>query len=424
MVYVGIDWAEKCPNEFSILTEDGTLVKRGSIPRSVDGARELIEQLARLRSDPAEVLIGIDRKNDVLTSVLHSEGYEVYPLNPLSTDRARQIYYPAGQKDDGADSLVHAQMVRTDRRRLRPLGDRDQKDARLRRLLKTRAQLVDTRAQYLQRLGSVLAESSPILSGLCEDLRRQWVVDLLRRWPLEQDFCGVHGNSLNAFLDRHRVSEETERKIRSARRQTPYRHPEQMAECYRGEIEAMLDLIASVQEQIDRLEAKIEKLRAEHPDNEIFSSLPTGGAITLAALCTAFGPDRQIAYGWRDFSSYFGTSPITRQSGATRQVRMRRARDPVMHRALLQLADATRRKADCWAHGYYLRKRQEGKGHYHALRCLACRWVKILYAMWRNRTPYDEEFHLRRRRERGGIVASRGGAGSPEGHLSAERSRK
>lgn len=424
MLCVGIDWAEKCPNEFSILTEDGTLVKRGSIPRSVDGARELTEQLARLEGDPAEVLIGIDRKNDVLTSVLHSEGYVVYPLNPLSTDRARQIYYPAGQKDDGADSLVHAQMVRTDRRRLRPLRDRDQRDGRLRRLLKTRARLVDTRAQYLQRLGSVLAEASPILSGLCEDLRRRWVVDLLRRWPLEQDFCRVHGNSLNAFLERHSISQETERKVRSARRQTPYRHPQQMADCYRSEIEVTLDTIAAVQRQIDRLEAKIEKLRAEHPDNEIFSSLPTGGPITLAALCIAFGPDRQTPYGWRDYSSYFGTSPITRQSGATRQVRMRRARDPVMHRALLHLADATRRKADCWAHTYYRRKREEGKGHYHALRCLACRWVKILHAMWRNRTPYEEEFHRNRRRERGGIGASAGRAGSSEGDLSAERSRK
>ncbi|MFP4027752.1 MAG: hypothetical protein ACLFWL_08185 [Candidatus Brocadiia bacterium] len=67
--------------------------------------------------------------------------------------------------------------------------------------------------------------------------------------------------------------------------------------------------------------------------------------------------------------------------------------------------DSTRHKSDCWAHAYYLKKRSEGKSHYHTLRCLACRWMKILHAMWRNRSEYDEDFHRRRRRQRGNLAA-------------------
>jgi len=42
-----------------------------------------------------------------------------------------------------------------------------------------------------------------------------------------------------------------------------------------------------------------------------------------------------------------------------------------------------------WALDYYRRKRAEGKSHTMAVRALANVWVRIIYAMWFNRTCYD-----------------------------------
>ena len=47
-----------------------------------------------------------------------------------------------------------------------------------------------------------------------------------------------------------------------------------------------------------------------------------------------------------------------------------------------------------WAKKQNSKKRKEGKGSNHALRCIANTWVKITYAMWINKTPYDESKHL------------------------------
>lgn len=406
MLNVGIDWGETTPNEFAILTDDGKVVKTGAIERSVTGTYELIEQIKELQADPNGVRIGIDRKNDVIIKVLCSQGYEVFPLNPRSADRAREIYYAAGQKDDSADCRVHAHMVRTSWRNLRAMSEDEQKDRQIRQMLSHRNNLVDTRAQNRQRLGSVLAEASPVLSDLCEDFRLEWVKDLLRRWPLEQDFTDVHGNALNDFLEDHpRISESTRKRIRSAWEKTAYEHCEQSAECYRIQIRDLMRIIDHLDEQIQDVEQKISELAEEHPDQDIFSSLPTTSETTIAALCTAFGPDRDEPEDWRHYSAYYGTSPITEQSGSKKLVKMRRARDETMHKALLDFADSTRKKTDCWAYTYYENKRNEGKSHYHALRCLGSRWIKILHAMWRNRSEYDEDFHQRRRRQKPNMAA-------------------
>ncbi len=41
----------------------------------------------------------------------------------------------------------------------------------------------------------------------------------------------------------------------------------------------------------------------------------------------------------------------------------------------------------------YYARREAGVDHYTALRQLANRWVKVLCAMWRDDTLYDEQLH-------------------------------
>jgi len=43
-----------------------------------------------------------------------------------------------------------------------------------------------------------------------------------------------------------------------------------------------------------------------------------------------------------------------------------------------------------WCKAYYRTKREQGKAHNEALRCLANVWVRIIHAMWVKRVPYDE----------------------------------
>ena len=47
-----------------------------------------------------------------------------------------------------------------------------------------------------------------------------------------------------------------------------------------------------------------------------------------------------------------------------------------------------------WAEVYYRNQRAQGHTHHRALRALAAKWLKIIFVMWRNHVPYDEDYHL------------------------------
>ena len=68
---------------------------------------------------------------------------------------------------------------------------------------------------------------------------------------------------------------------------------------------------------------------------------------------------------------------------------------------------ADRRRAKCpWADAYYWHKLEQGMSHAAALRCLAMRWLKIIWKMWIERKAYDGERHLRDQVKHGSWVIS------------------
>ena len=90
--------------------------------------------------------------------------------------------------------------------------------------------------------------------------------------------------------------------------------------------------------------------------------------------------------------SYARAAPVTRQSRRTRSVAIRRACNKVLRATTHLWADLSRPHC-AWAQAYYRRKREQGKGHATALRCLANRWLKILWRMWQDHAPYDKARH-------------------------------
>ena len=144
------------------------------------------------------------------------------------------------------------------------------------------------------------------------------------------------------------------------------------------------------------LERLLTKRVAEHPDAQVFQTLPINADNTIAHLLAGFGEDREQARSAQSLAAAWGVAPVTMASGKTKTVRRRRAADHTMNQALLNFAFNTAMTAECWASDFYRRKRAEGTAHYTALRCLAQRWVKVLYAMWKHQTPYDEQHHRQR----------------------------
>jgi hypothetical protein len=58
-----------------------------------------------------------------------------------------------------------------------------------------------------------------------------------------------------------------------------------------------------------------------------------------------------------------------------------------------------------WAEASYQRKRKEGKTHSMAVRALSNVWVRIIYALWRTREPYQATIFVAAQQAHGRRVA-------------------
>ena len=87
-------------------------------------------------------------------------------------------------------------------------------------------------------------------------------------------------------------------------------------------------------------------------------------------------------------AAYAGLSPVTRQSGTSikGETRSRRG-DRALKSALFLSAFASLK--DPTSRACYDRKRAQGKRHNAALICLARRRIDVLFAMLRDRKPYQ-----------------------------------
>jgi hypothetical protein len=166
--------------------------------------------------------------------------------------------------------------------------------------------------------------------------------------------------------------------------------PPVVAAAYGQVVAAAVAVIASLTEQLARLEAALTSAFGAHRDAGIVHSQPGLGVVLAARVLAEFGddPDRYVSAKAR--KAYAGTAPITRASGQ-RQVVLARA---VGNRRLSTACHLWAFAALTGSPGvrrYYDGHRARGATHHQALRALANRLVGILHGCLRHRQPYDEQ---------------------------------
>jgi hypothetical protein len=85
--------------------------------------------------------------------------------------------------------------------------------------------------------------------------------------------------------------------------------------------------------------------------------------------------------------------PVTKRSGKQQVVHFRFACDTALRYVVDRVAFLSLRSSE-WARAYYDQQRARGHTHRRALRALAAKWVKVIFAMWERQVPYDEQYHL------------------------------
>jgi transposase len=168
-------------------------------------------------------------------------------------------------------------------------------------------------------------------------------------------------------------------------------------EARRDAVLALVGVLRARNTSIKQPDRSVVAHLAEHPDAEIFTSLPRSGRISAAQVLAEWGDCRQ-AYDHPDaVAALSGIVPVTKTSGKHRTVSFRWACNKRLRAAITGWADNSRHQSP-WAAKVDADAVTRGCDHPHAVRILARAWVRVIWRCWVDHTPYDPAKHTTARR--------------------------
>ena len=162
-----------------------------------------------------------------------------------------------------------------------------------------------------------------------------------------------------------------------------------MTAAFAATTKALVDVIAELNNAIAELEGELTNHFEQHPDAEIYLSLPGLGVILGARVLGEFGDDPERYDTAKSRRNYAGTSPLTIASGKKRAVLARHVRNRRLYDACDQWAFCSLQTSP-GCRTFYDQRRDAGDLHHQTLRALGNRLVGYLHGCLRTRTHSHE----------------------------------
>jgi transposase len=388
VAFVGIDWADK-EHAVHILPCRGQAVAE-SLMHDPEAIAAWVHGLAR-RWGAGPIAVAVELSSGPLIyALMQHEHLVLYPINPKQLARYRESLAPSGGKDDPSDARLLAQFLSAHHAQFKPLQPDSPLTRKLARLCEIRRALIDDRTRLVLKLTSLLKSFYPLALNLLGDLNSVRTLALLQRWPTPQQLQRTHPHSLRRFLQQHgyRNEEQIEQlvnKIRSAKTLTDDSAIIDPAGLY---VQTLVQQLQQLALHVADFEQQIRLAMSQHEDAALFRSLPGAGEALAPRLLVALGSNRDRFSSAQEVQCYTGIAPVTRRSGQSHVVLRRRACPKFLRQTFHEFAEHSRRWCD-WAGAFYRQQLAKGAKHQAAIRALAFKWIRIIFRMWKTRTPYD-----------------------------------
>ena len=191
----GVDWA-KDDHAVCIVGTEGQALQRFMATHDRSGLKDMVRRL--LRAGVEEV--GIERPDGPIVDALLAAGLTVLVIPPGQVKNLRSRYGSAGNKDDRFDAYVLADVVRTDRRRLRPLERDTVATTALRTTVRARRDMVVHRVATANQLRSHLQIVFPGAVGLFDAIDSDVSLRFLERFSTQGQADWLSPKRLGSWL--------------------------------------------------------------------------------------------------------------------------------------------------------------------------------------------------------------------------------
>jgi transposase len=398
--FLGFDWAHD-QHDVVVVDRQGRIVGERTFADDADGWLAFAAWLPQFPNLAA----AIETSSGCVVERLLQLNLALFPVHPTAAERFRDRKAPAGTKNNLLDAYSLGDALRTDGHGWRQLQPLDPLIHELRLLCRDEMALIEQRTALVNHLRAALRDYYPAALEAFDDWTKPFTWQFIERFPTPAQLVKAGPRRQEKFL----------RKLLLHRRDSLQQRLEifARAEQFQGTapIVAAKSLLAVslakqllvLEEQLVRYRQRIRERFEHHPDSPLFESLPGAKDKLAPRLLAECGDDRARFPDPNTLQCLAGSAPVTHTSGKSRNVILRRACNKVL-RATVHLWANASRSSCAWAEAYYQRKKDQGMTHACALRCLAQRWLKILWKMWQTRTPYNEAFHLKNQTTHGSWV--------------------
>jgi transposase len=392
LLFVGIDWASQI-HAVCVQDATGRRVAAFIVEHTADGLAALIRRLAGI-GDPGSMPVGIERPDGRLVDALLEAGHPVVPVKPNAIKTWRDSEVLSGAKSDAGDAEVIAEYLRLRQHRLQLATPYTAETNALRTVTRTRGDLVNMRVAATNQLSALLDTHWPGAKAVFADVESPIALQFLTRYPTARHGQHLGVKRLAAFCAKHgysgrRTGEQLLARLRNAPAGTV---DETLCEAVRDAVTALVTVLTAVGAALKDLSRSVIATLGEHPDAEIFTSLPRSGQINAAQVLAEWGDCRQAYDSPDSIAALAGVTPVTKESGKHRAVHFRWACNKRFRVAITTFADNSRH-ASPWANQVYTAARTRGLDHPHAVRVLARAWIRIIWRCWTDRVPYDPARH-------------------------------
>jgi hypothetical protein len=285
-----------------------------------------------------------------------------------------------------------ADLVRTDRHNHRQVAGDTPEAAAIRIIARGHQNLIWTRNRQTNALRSALREYYPAALETFTDLADRDTLAVLAKAPTPLEGARLTLGQIQAALKRAGRQRNLERRateIQTRLRVGQLAAPDAVAAAFAATTRAAVGIITELNRQIVQLEATMTTNLEQHPDADIYHSLPGFGVVLGARALGEFGDAPNRYANGKSRRNYAGTSPLTIASGKKKAILARHVRNRRLYDALDQAAFCSLTKSPgCRA--FYDQHRTAGDLHHQALRALANRLVGILHGCLDHRSLYNE----------------------------------
>jgi transposase len=393
---IGLDWADQ-KHDLWLRPAQGT---KGEHLRLEQTSEALHEWVARMRErfGSRPLAIGIETSRGPVISALMAYDFLVFfPVNPKALKDYRAAFSVSGAKDDRTDAQLLEEFIRLHRDKLRPLEPDTELTRRLSGLVQNRRHLVDERTRLVNQVHSILKTYYPLAETLLgKEMNQPMVAEFLARWPDLECLQKTTPKLLQSFFFKHnsRSAPKIQERLDAVSKAKPLTTDTAIILPARQMVLALAGMLRPLHQAIARMDKQIQQAMDQHPDAPVFRSLPAAGPALAPRLLVAFGTNRDRFASAQEVAQFYGIAPVVVQSGNSKTTHMRH-RCPKFGRQTFHENAACARLQELWAGVYYDQQREQNSDkHHQACRALAYKLIRIHFACWKQRTPYDSDRYM------------------------------